>query len=39
MLEDEFAGKRPAFAASTMTGADAPATRQFMRDRRIAAVT
>jgi hypothetical protein len=38
MLEDEFAGKRPAFAAATMTGADAPATRQFMRERRAAAL-
>ena len=34
MLEDEFAGKRPPFTAPTMIGADAPATRLFMRERR-----
>ena len=32
MLEDEFAGMRPAFAAY-LSGADAPATRQFIRER------
>jgi hypothetical protein len=31
MLADELAGKRPPFSAATMIGADAPATRQFMR--------
>jgi uncharacterized protein len=39
MLEDELAGKPPYFTAATMIGADAPATRQFMRERRAAAVT
>jgi hypothetical protein len=34
MLEAEFAGERPRFAV--MPGADAPATRQFMRERRAA---
>jgi uncharacterized protein len=34
MLEDELAGQRPAFAAPELTGAQAPATRQFMRERR-----
>src|SRR5665213_32605 len=33
MLEDEFAGMRPAFAAPHLAGADAPATRQFIRER------
>lgn len=33
MLEDEFAGMRPAFMAPHLVGADAPATRQFIRDR------
>ena len=31
MLEDEFAGRAPAFAATA--GADAPSTRQFLRER------
>lgn len=31
MLEDEFAGRPPAFAAAV--GADAPSTRQFLRER------
>ena len=34
MLEDEIDGVRPAFAAAHLAGADAPATRQFLRDRR-----
>jgi uncharacterized protein len=34
MLEDELAGHRPAFAALELTGAEAPATRRFMRERR-----
>ena len=34
MLEDEVGGIRPAFAAADLVGADAPATRQFVRDRR-----
>jgi hypothetical protein len=33
MLEDEFAGKRPAFMAPHLAGADAPATRQFIHER------
>ena len=33
MLEDEFAGMRPAFTAPHLAGADAPATRQFIRER------
>ncbi len=33
MLEDEFAGMRPAFASPHLAGADAPATRQFIHDR------
>jgi rSAM/selenodomain-associated transferase 1 len=33
MLEDEFAGMRPAFTAPHLAGADAPATRQFIHDR------
>jgi rSAM/selenodomain-associated transferase 1 len=36
MLEAEFAGQRPAFAAPHLAGADAAATRQFMRERQIA---
>ena len=39
MLEDELAGTRPSFAPATMIGADAPATRKFMHERRAAAVT
>jgi uncharacterized protein len=34
MLEDEIDGVRPAFAAAHLVSADAPATRQFLRDRR-----
>jgi uncharacterized protein len=34
MLEDELAGLRPAFAEPELTGAEAPATRRFMRERR-----
>ncbi|HEY1312103.1 MAG TPA: TIGR04282 family arsenosugar biosynthesis glycosyltransferase [Pseudolabrys sp.] len=33
MLEDGFAGMGPAFAAPHLTGAEAPATRQFMHER------
>ena len=36
MLEAELAGERPACAAADMIGADAPATRQFMRERQAA---
>jgi hypothetical protein len=36
MLEDELAGRPPAFAAPELIGAEAPATRQFMRERRSA---
>ena len=36
MLEDELAGHPPPF--STLEGADAPATRQFMRERQAAAI-
>jgi rSAM/selenodomain-associated transferase 1 len=36
MLEDELCGQRPDFAASHLVGANAPATRQFMRDRQSA---
>jgi hypothetical protein len=34
MLEDELTGRRPVFAAPELTGSEAPATRQFMRERR-----
>ena len=34
MLEDEVDGIRPAFAAPHLTSATAPATRQFVLDRR-----
>jgi hypothetical protein len=34
MLEAEIDGVRPAFAATHLVGAAAPATRQFLRDRR-----
>ena len=34
MLEDEINGVRPAFAAAHLVSAAAPATRQFLRDRR-----
>jgi uncharacterized protein len=34
MLEDEIDGVRPAFAAARLVSAAAPATRQFLRDRR-----
>ncbi len=37
VLEDEFAGRRPAFA--TIAGADAPATRRFLRERAAAAAS
>jgi rSAM/selenodomain-associated transferase 1 len=33
MLEDELAGRPPSFAPPDLIGADAPATRQFMRER------
>jgi hypothetical protein len=36
MLEAEFAGQRPGFAAPGLVGAFAPATRQFMRERQSA---
>lgn len=36
MLEDEFAGLCPAFSAAEIPGADAPATRQFVRERHLA---
>ena len=38
MLEDELDGKRPSFADANMIAADAPATRQFMLERRAAKV-
>ena len=36
MLADELSGRRPAFADPNLEGADAPATRQFLRDRQAA---
>ena len=33
MLTDELSGRRPAFAAPNLVGADAPASRQFLRAR------
>lgn len=33
MLQDELSGKPPAFAAAGLTGAEAPATRRFLRER------
>jgi rSAM/selenodomain-associated transferase 1 len=39
MLEDELAGQRPRFAAPRLIGAHAPATRQFIRARKIALVS
>jgi len=39
MLEAEFAGQRPGFAAPDLVGAYAPATRQFMRERQSAFAT
>jgi uncharacterized protein len=33
ILEHELAGRRPAFAAPRLAGAEAPATRKFLRDR------
>jgi len=36
MLEAELAGERPPFAAADLIGAEAPATRQFMRARQSA---
>jgi uncharacterized protein len=38
MLEDEFNGNRPSFAMPHLVGADAPATRNFVRARKGAAV-
>jgi rSAM/selenodomain-associated transferase 1 len=35
MLHDELEGRRPAFPGSTLRGADAPATREFMRRRQV----
>jgi hypothetical protein len=32
MLEEELAGRRPAFAAPELAAGEAPATRQFMRE-------
>jgi hypothetical protein len=34
MLEDEFDGRSPSFAPPHLTGADAPATRRFILERR-----
>lgn len=34
MLEDEFEGRRPGFAPANLTGAAAPATRQFLAARK-----
>jgi hypothetical protein len=36
MLEDEFDGRQPSFAAPGLTGAEAPATRAFVRQRQTA---
>ncbi|MEP7029618.1 MAG: TIGR04282 family arsenosugar biosynthesis glycosyltransferase [Pseudolabrys sp.] len=36
MLEDELAGRPPAFAEPGLVGADAPATRGFLRERALA---
>jgi rSAM/selenodomain-associated transferase 1 len=36
MLEDEMDGRRPAFVANGIRGADAPATWRFLRERRSA---
>jgi len=36
MLEDELSGRPPAFAVPELRGADAPATRQFLRERKSA---
>ena len=33
MLTDELSGRRPAFADPNLVGADAPASRQFLRER------
>jgi uncharacterized protein len=33
MLTDELSGRRPAFADPDLVGADAPASRQFLRDK------
>jgi hypothetical protein len=38
MLEKEFDGHRPGFAQPDLMGADAPATRQFVRERRSASL-
>lgn len=39
MLEAELSGEHPPFAAMDLIGAEAPATRQFMRARQTAPVT
>jgi hypothetical protein len=39
MLEAELSGEPPPFAAMDLIGAEAPATRQFMRARQTAPVT
>ena len=39
MLEDELSGQRPDFAAPHLVGANAPSTRQFMRERQSAFLT
>jgi hypothetical protein len=36
MLGDELSGRRPAFAEPDLVGADAPATREFLRARQAA---
>jgi hypothetical protein len=33
MLTDELSGRPPAFADANLVGADAPASRQFLRDK------
>ena len=38
MLEDEFEGIKPVFAPAQITGAEAPATRRFLRARRNASL-
>jgi hypothetical protein len=38
MLEKEFDGHRPGFAQPDLMGADAPATRQFVRELRSASL-
>jgi rSAM/selenodomain-associated transferase 1 len=39
MLEDELSGQHPGFAAADLVGANALATRQFLRERRSAYLT